>query len=198
MPEIQFWYSIGSTYTYLSVMRLAEIAAREGVNFVWRPFSVRAIMREMDNLPIKQPLKIDYMWRDLARRAQRHGLPAKLPAPYPLENFDLANQIAVLGAQEGWCAAYTKATYACWFHDGNPAGTEANLKASLNEIGEDFERVLADAQSQSVLDAFARATDEARELRIFGAPTFLVEGEMFWGDDRLEDAVEWALAVEAV
>jgi hypothetical protein len=96
---IDFWFSVGSTYTYLAVMRLPEVEKATGVRFRWRPFSVRAIMREMNNVPFAtKPIKMAYMWRDIERRAAAYGLPVRLPAPYPLQEFDLANRVAVLGA----------------------------------------------------------------------------------------------------
>jgi len=99
MKEIEFWFSIGSTYTYLSVSRLKEVERKFEVSFSWQPFSVRKIMREMDNVPFPptKQAKVDYMWRDIQRRARGYGFEARVPAPYPLKEFDLANRIAVLG-----------------------------------------------------------------------------------------------------
>ena len=188
---IDFWFSVGSMYTYLSVMRLPELAARSGITFRWRPFSVRAIMIEMDNLPRSKPLKLAYMWRDLERRAVTHGIPYRAHPPYPLKNFDLANRIAVLGTQEGWCADYVCAAYRHWFQEHDEAGSESNNAASLREAGQDPRRVLDLAQNESTGRLYEAATDEARTLGIFGAPTFVVGRELFWGDDRLEDAVAW-------
>jgi 2-hydroxychromene-2-carboxylate isomerase len=189
---IEFWFSIGSTYSYLSVMRLAEVEAQTGVRFVWRPFSVRTIMREMDNIPFAtKPVKAAYMWRDIERRATARGLKPRLPAPYPLKAFDLANRVAVLAAAEGWCPAYVRATYRRWFEDGEEAGAEPNLSASIAEAGQDSARVLPLADSEATQRRYEEATDEARSRGIFGAPSFTVGTELFWGDDRLEDAVEW-------
>lgn len=98
---IQFWFSIGSTYTYLTVLRLHEVEARSGLHFDWRPFSVRAIMREQNNVPFAtKPVKAGYMWRDIERRADLFCLPAKVPAPYPLKGFDLANRVAIVGKRD--------------------------------------------------------------------------------------------------
>src|SRR6478735_7298345 len=94
---IDFWFFIGSLYTYLAVMRLPELAAKNGVALRWRPFSVRTIMIEMDNRPLSKPLKLAYMWRDLERRAQTHGLPYRARPPYPLQKFEIANRIAMVG-----------------------------------------------------------------------------------------------------
>jgi 2-hydroxychromene-2-carboxylate isomerase len=190
-PPIDFWFSIGSLYTYLSVMRLDRVEDVSDVRFRWRPFSVREIMIEMDNRPLSKPLKLAYMWRDLERRA--HGLLCDFPArpPYPLKNFDLANRIAVVGAAEGWCADYARATYGRWFGEGEEAGSEPNVSESLREVGQDPARVLALANSDETGRSYAKATAEAKRLGIFGAPTFVTRGEIFWGDDRLEDAIRW-------
>jgi 2-hydroxychromene-2-carboxylate isomerase len=189
---IDFWFSIGSTYTYLSVMRLAEVEQTSGVAFRWQPFSVRQIMIEMDNIPFRtKPVKAAYMWRDIERRAEMHGLPARVPAPYPLAQWDVANRVAVLGAAEGWVADYARATYRRWFQDGLEPGSEPNLSDSLDEIGQDPSRVTALAATPEVAAAYEAATDRARKLGIFGSPTFVVDRELFWGDDRLDDATAW-------
>lgn len=189
---IQFWFSIGSTYTYLTVARLPQVEARAGASFEWRPFSVRAIMIEQNNIPFAtKPVKAAYMWRDIERRADLYGVPVKVPAPYPLKEFDLANRVAVVGAREGWCAQYVRAAYRRWFVDGLEAGSEPNLSQSIAEAGQDPARVVAEAESAAAEAAYLAATDEARKLGIFGAPTFVSHGEVFWGDDRLDDAIAW-------
>ena len=194
MKEIQFWFSIGSTDTYLSVTRISAVAKETGASFSWQPFSVRKIMREMDNVPFppSKKVKVDYMWRDIERRAQDYGFSAQVPAPYPLAEFDLANRVAVLAMQEGWCEDYVQATYRRWFLDGEEAGGEPNLAETLSEIGQDRARVLDLANSPDLEAAYLEQTARAQELRIFGSPSFIVDGELFWGDDRLEDAIRWA------
>jgi 2-hydroxychromene-2-carboxylate isomerase len=194
MKEIEFWFSIGSTYTYLSVTRIAEVARETGATFFWQPFSVRRIMREMDNVPFppSKQVKVDYMWRDIERRAQDYGFTAKVPAPYPLGEFDLANCVAVLAMQEGWCEDYVRATYRRWFVDGQEAGSEPNLSQTLEEIGQNVARVLERAGDLDIEAAYVEQTDRAQRAGIFGSPSYIVDGEVFWGDDRLEDAVAWA------
>lgn len=193
MPDsIDFWFSTGSTYTYLTVSRLEKVAAATGVRFNWRPFSVRAIMREQNNTPFAtKPVKMGYMWRDIERRAGMYGLEAKVPAPYPLKEFDLANRLALLGLEEGWGKPYIVASYRRWFVDGQEPAMEPNLSASLGEVGQDPARVVPLAQSERIGQIYTAATDEARRLGLFGSPTFAVGGELFWGDDRLDDALAW-------
>lgn len=195
MPQsdlIDFWFSIGSMYTFLTVMRIDRVEDMTDVRFVYRPFSVRAIMIEMDNRPAAKPKKLEYMWRDLHRRAEMYGFAFTGEAPYPLKHFDLANRVAIVGAQEGWCADYVRATYRRWFVEHQECGSEPNLSDSLREIGEEPARVIARAGTEDVARAYAAATSEARTIGIFGAPSFVARGEVFWGDDRLEDAVTWA------
>ena len=193
MKPLEFWYSVGSTYSYLTVMRIQSLARSAGVPLEWRPFSVREIMIEMDNVPFaKKPVKAAYMWRDIERRAADHGMPVAVPAPYPLPDFDRANRIAILARQEGWCADYTLESYKQWFQQGIPAGSDACLQIVLPILGQDVDRVLEAEATDNIGKAYSVATQEARELGIFGAPSFVTQdGELFWGDDRLEDALSW-------
>ncbi len=190
---IDFWVSIGSTYSALSVLRADQVAEAHGVAFNWRPFSVRQIMIEQNNIPFRdKPVKAAYMWRDIARRAPMYGLTFRLPAPYPLPGLDFANRVAVVGAREGWGAAYTRATYRRWFCNGEPAGEEPNISASIREAGEDPARVRVLADTPEIEAAYRAATEEAKSAGVFGSPTFIVNQEVFWGDDRMGDAITWA------
>jgi len=193
MAKIDFWFSIGSTYSYLTVMRLATVERTSGIDFNWRPFNVRHIMVEQNNIPFKdKPVKTAYMWRDIERRAEGYGLSPMIPAPYPLPGLVLANLVATVGVEEGWLEEYVRATYRRWFEKGEPAGEEPNISGSLEEIGCDPGKVLALAQSERIANALAAETNAAMALGVFGSPTFVVDGEVFWGDDRLYDAVSWA------
>tara|TARA_B100000029_G_scaffold199138_1_gene197487 strand:- start:5 stop:601 length:597 start_codon:yes stop_codon:yes gene_type:complete len=194
LKEIDFWFSIGSTYTYLSVTRLTEVSQKTGASFSWKPFSVRKIMREMDNIPFppNKQTKVEYMWRDIERRARGYGFVANVPAPYPLQEFDLANRVAVLAMQEGWCEDYVRETYRLWFIDGHEAGSDVNLTQTLSEVGQDKLRVLELADSSDLEAVYLNQTESAKQAGIFGSPSFIVDGELFWGDDRLEDAINWA------
>ncbi len=194
MKPIDFWFTVGSTYAYLSVMRLESVSRETGISFNYRPFSVLDIMLEMDNIPfLTKPVKERNMWRDIERRALKYGLPANVPVPYPPERheYDLANWVAVVGQEEGWCGDYLRATYPRLWRDGQQFGADPNLSDGLQEIGQDPARVVDRARSADTARKFDAATDEARGLGIFGAPTFVVDGELFWGDDRLEDAISW-------
>ena len=196
MKKIDFWYSIGSTYTYLSTQRLSEIERQNNVIFEWCPFSVRSRMIEMENVPFmaeKKRDKIEYMWRDVQRRANFYGFDAKVPAPYPLKEFDLANKVAILGKDQGWIKEYTVLTYKKWFLEHLEPGSEPNLSSTLSEIGLDAENIIKLAQTDEIEQKYLKNTEMAKNKGIFGSPTFIVENEVFWGDDRCEDAIKWLL-----
>jgi 2-hydroxychromene-2-carboxylate isomerase len=114
-----------------------------------------------------------------------------LPAPYPIANSERANLVAIVGMREGWGAEYVRAAYRHWFQSGLENGSEANIAASLHEVGQEPGRVLKLAESDDTKTALIAETNAARELGIFGSPTFVVERELFWGDDRLQDALDW-------
>tara|TARA_B100000886_G_scaffold261956_1_gene186678 strand:+ start:130 stop:729 length:600 start_codon:yes stop_codon:yes gene_type:complete len=194
MKEINFWFSIGSTYTYLSVNRISEVAKRENLSINWRPFSVRKIMMDMDNIPFTPPskkVKSDYMWRDIERRAKFYGFDAKVPAPYPLSQFDLANQIAILGMLEGWGVDYVYKTYQRWFQQGKEPATEPNLTEIFEELDLDHDETIKKANEDKIKDQYLQNTETAYKNGVFGSPSFIYEGEVFWGDDRLEDCIKW-------
>ena len=194
MNEVNFWFSIGSTYTYLAVNRLQELAIKENIKFNWHPFSVRKIMMDMDNIPFTPPskkIKSDYMWRDIERRAKFYGFEAKVPAPYPLKEFDLANQIAVLGMNEGWGVDYVVKTYQRWFQQGKEPATEPNLTEILQELNLDHQEIIQKANDNKIKDQYLKNTESAYEKGVFGSPSFIFEDEVFWGDDRLEDCIKW-------
>ena len=118
---VDFWFTVGSTYKYLTVSRLLKWKQdiRHGAP------STRRDHAGNEQLPFAtKPIKLAYMWRDVERRASKYGLPIKVPAPYPLKNFDLAHRVAILGELEGWCPAYVRASYRRWFVEGNEAGAE--------------------------------------------------------------------------
>ena len=187
---IDFWFSVGSTYTYLSMMRAPALAATHGVRFNLRPFLLAQIFNDLGVWPFADGSpKTRYMWRDIERRAAVYGLSPRLPAPYPLKNAGLANTIAHLGAREGWAETFVMASYRRWMEQGQPTGDEPNLSASLRDAGQDPEAIVTHANAPETAERMQAETDEARRLGLFGSPSFVVAGEIFWGDDRLEDAI---------
>ena len=195
MKIIDFWFSIGSTYTYLTVNRLNEVSKKEDIKFNWKPFSVRKIMMDMDNIPFTPPskkIKSDYMWRDIERRAILYGFEAKVPAPYPLTQFDLANQLATLGMNDGWGINFVIKTYQRWFQNREEPATEPYLSKILNELNLEVNTTIEKAKSSNIENQYFENTNKAFQLGVFGSPTFIYKKEVFWGDDRLEDCIKWS------
>ena len=190
---IDFYFSIGSTYTYLTVTRIPDVEKYHQVNFNWKPFSVRVIMKEMNNIPFpKDKLnKVNYMWRDIERRAEGYGFFAKTPVPYPLSEFDLANQIAILGLNKSWGVDYVKLTYKKWFQEGKEPAIEPSISEVCKELKINKDEIISEAKTKLIEDKYLANTNSARENKIFGSPSFVVKNEIFWGDDRMEDAIKF-------
>ena len=193
MKNIDFYFSIGSTYTYLSVTRILDVEKKNQVKFNWKPFSVRMIMKEMNNIPFPKDKinKVNYMWRDIERRAERYEFFAKTPVPYPLSEFDLANQIAILGLKMGWGVDYVRLTYKKWFQEGKEPAVEPSISEVCKELGLNKDEMIIESKTKEIKDEYFSNTDAARENKIFGSPSFMVDNELFWGDDRMEDAIKW-------
>lgn len=191
--SIDLYFSCGSTYTYLTVMRLRQAEAEHGVHFQLHPFYLGILFQEMNRRPfLEEPQKTAYMWRDIARRAAWRGLTPTLPAPYPAVKAVQGNQIAWLALREPWGRDYLEASYRAWFERGRLPGEPDNIAESFAAVGQNPDTVLTGAALKTAHEAVVQQTDAARKLGIFGSPTFVVGQELFWGDDRLEDAVRWA------
>jgi len=189
--HIDFWFTMGSTYSYLSVMRLAEVEKSTGIHFRWRPFHLLVILQEMKHVPFAdKPSKSAYMWRDIERRAAMYGIPFR-HAPYPAKQSIEANLVASVGMREGWGVDFVRAAYRRWFQLGQETGGEPNLSESLRDVGLEPQPILELAHTTEATTALMAETSTAKQLGIFGSPTFVVDHELFWGDDRLEDAISW-------
>ena len=150
-------------------------------------------MKEMNNIPFpKEKMnKVNYMWRDIERRAEGYGFFAKTPVPYPLSEFDLANQIAIFGLEKDWGIDYVRLTYKKWFQEGKEPAIEPSISEVCNELKLNKDQIISDALNKEMQDKYEANTNSARENKIFGSPSFIVKNEVFWGDDRMEDAIKW-------
>jgi 2-hydroxychromene-2-carboxylate isomerase len=195
MPKLDFWFDYASTYSYLSAMRIEELARAAHVDVVWRPFLLGPIFNAQgwETSPFKiYPAKGRYMVRDMERTATERGLPLKMPAVFPANSL-LAARLALVGEVEGWIAPYTRAVFDAGFGRGEDIGARETLAAVLASVGIDPAPALEAAASDAIKAKLRAQTEAAQALGIFGAPTFVTEdGELFWGDDRLEQAIAWA------
>jgi 2-hydroxychromene-2-carboxylate isomerase len=189
---VDFFFFFGSAYAYLSVMRIEKLAVEAGVKVNWRPFSVRTLMSEQGNNLRNLSAKVAYMWRDVERRAAVDGVAFTRAPPWPTDMDQLANRVGIVAMLEGWCPAYTKESFRSWYLDGRQLGDPDDLARILTSVGHDPVRVLEAAQGDEVRRRYEMETDTARRAGAFGSPSFVVDGELFWGDDRLEEALAWA------
>lgn len=193
-PRIEFWYDFASTYSYLSVMRITALAQVHDIRIEWRPFLLGAIFARQgwSTSPFNlYPAKGRNMMRDLERLAQERGLGFRMPDPFP-QNSLLAARVGTVGVEEGWIADFTRGVFQAEFATGAQISDPQVLAGVLEDIHLDAKRILAAAQSSETKDALRRRTDEAIAKDIYGAPSFVVGQELFWGDDRLEQALRWA------
>lgn len=191
MAQMDFFYFFGSCYAYLSVMRIDKLAAEAGVEVRWRPFSVRNLMTEKGYSLRTQPTKMTYIFRDVERRARLHGIPFEKPPIWPTDPDQLANRVAIVAFSQGWGREYTLTSFEKWF-EGQALGAGESLRAIIRVHGRDPDEIISLANSSETRTQYDQETDAARQLGIFGSPTFAVGNEIFWGDDRLEEALAWA------
>lgn len=193
-PTIECWFEFGSNYSYLSLMRIEALAQDAGVALRYQPFLLGPVFRELgwQSSPFaEQKEKGEYVWRDMARRAAKYGIPFRRPSTFPRRAL-LPMRVALVGADQAWMGEYCRRIMLQnWAHDREIDDAAVVLEA-LRELVDDPHAVLAAAETQEVKEALRAQTAKARALGIFGAPTFIVDGEMFWGDDRLEDALDYA------
>lgn len=193
-PAVEFWFEFASTYSYLSVMRIERAAEAAGVDIEWKPFLLGPVFLALgwNDSPFNiYPPKGRYMWRDLERLAEKEGLPFRRPSRFP-RNGLLAARVALVGVEEGWVAAFARAVMTANFAEDREIGEEAVIVEILGTLGLPGAEVITRAQADANKLALRCQTERAAELGLFGAPSFRVGEELFWGNDRLEDALAWA------
>ncbi|MFM0525338.1 2-hydroxychromene-2-carboxylate isomerase [Paraburkholderia strydomiana] len=191
--RIEFWFDFGSNYTYLSVMRIEAEAAARGVSVDWRPFLLGPIFRALgfDNSPfVLQKEKGAYVWKDMERQCRKYGIALTRPSVFPRAAL-LALRVALLGAEREWIAAYCREIMQQNFVHDRDIGSIEVVSEALAKLGLPAQQIVAEAQSDANKLRLREQTEAAASKGIFGAPTFFVGDEMFWGNDRLEDALDF-------
>ena len=193
-PDIEFWFEFASNYSYLSLMRIEQEARRRGVVIVWRPFLLGPIFKALgfDGSPfVLQKEKGAYVWRDMERRCRKYGLQWTRPSRFPRGGLT-APRVALVGESEPWLGAFCRKVMELNFVHDQEIESPARLAGLLGELGLPAAAILDAAASEPIKTRLRERTQEARDRGVFGAPTFFVRGEMFWGDDRLDDALAFA------
>jgi 2-hydroxychromene-2-carboxylate isomerase len=190
-PEIEFWFEFGSNYSYLSVMRIEDEARQRGVRIAWKPFLLGPIFRALgfENSPfVLQKEKGAYVWEDMARQCRKYGLRWTQPSTFPRLGV-LPLRVALLGAERPWIGAFCRQVMELnWALDQDINQPEP-LARILVALGLPAAAILDQAQAEPTKTLLREQTEQARVRGIFGAPIFFVGTEMFWGNDRLDDAL---------
>jgi 2-hydroxychromene-2-carboxylate isomerase len=191
-PRLTFWYEFASTYSYLTAMRIEAAADAAGVTVDWQPFLLGPIFKSQgwSTSPFNiYPAKGRYMVRDVSRIAASRGLKFQLPEPFPANSLKAA-RLALVGIEDGWVARFSRAVFEAEFAHGLDISSEGVLAELLAKLGLDTAQLFARSNEVETKERLRAVTAEAEDLGIFGAPTFVVpDGELFWGDDRLEAAL---------
>ena len=191
MPALDFFYEFASTYSYIAAMRIAPLAKTAGLTVRWRPFLLGPIFKAQgwDTSPFNlYPAKGRYMVRDCERQCADLRLTFRLPEPFP-QNSLLAARVALVGLEEGWGEDFSRAVYAAQFAQGRNIGDAAVIGGIVADLGWDAAAALARAGADDIKARLRATTEEAQRLGIFGAPSFVAAGELYWGNDRLEQAL---------
>lgn len=194
-PKLDFWYDFASTYSYLAAMRIGPLCEAAGVEVRWRPFLLGPIFAAQGwtSSPFNlYPAKGKNMWRDMERQCAKLGLPLRRPAPFP-QNSLAAARVATAGRDSGWIADFSRALFSLAFGEGKNIADEAVLTAAARAADVDPNAALVGARSEEVKGRLRAETELAKSIGIYGAPSFVTsDGELFWGNDRLEHAIAWA------
>ena len=194
--QISFWFEFASTYSYPAAMRIEALAAQRGVKVAWRAFLLGPIFRDQgwNDSPFNiYPAKGRYMWRDLDRICTAHGIPMRRPSQFP-RNGLLAARVACWFADAPWLPDFVRAVYRANFAEDRDISSPEVVARCLSVVGGDPAALIAEAQSAAAKERLRASTEEAIALGIFGAPSLTVGSELFWGHDRIEDALRWAVA----
>ncbi|HEV2547524.1 MAG TPA: 2-hydroxychromene-2-carboxylate isomerase [Stellaceae bacterium] len=192
--RLVFWYEFASTYSYPAAMRIERLATAAGVAVEWRPFLLGPIFQQQgwrDSPFNLYPAKGRYMWRDLERLCAVEHLPLRRPSVFP-RNGLLAARVASIARDEGWCEDFSRAVYHANFAEDREIADAAVIGDIIRSLDRDSAPVLERAGSAANKDRLRVQTDDAMARGIFGAPSFTIGDELFWGNDRLEQAIAWA------
>lgn len=197
--HIDFWFDFASTYSYLSALRIEPLAADKRIKVNWRPFLLGPVFTAMgwNDSPFNiYPSKGRYMWRDMERLCTLYGFPLRRPSKFPRNGLRPA-RIICAHRNAPWVPDFVRAVFTAGFAADQDIGEREVVAGLLRGLGLDAEALIAAGESPGGKDLLRRQTEEAFNLDIFGAPTFMVGGEMFWGNDRLEQALVWAEGMSA-
>lgn len=193
-PSLEFWFDFGSNYSYLAMMRIADLAESQGVRVELKPFLLGPIFKSLgwETSPfVLQKQKGEYTWRDMERQCAKYGVHWKRPTVFPRRAL-LPLRVAILGTGQSWQLEFCQRVMRLNFVEDRDIDNPISVAEILDSSGLPSADIIARANSEENKNILRRQSDEAAQRGVFGAPTFFVGGEMFWGNDRLDDALALA------
>lgn len=192
---IEFYFDFSSPYGYFAATRIEALAAEIGRMVDWRPYLLGIVFKTTGQSPLLgQPLRGDYHRRDMARSARRLGLAFSIPPFFPVSGLAAGRAFYWLRARQPEAASrLVLALFAALFAEGRNIDTPAIVAEIAAPIfARPVAEILAGMESPEARGALRQATEGAIAKGVFGSPYFIVDGEPFWGHDRLEQMRDWA------
>ena len=191
---LEFWFEFASTYSYIAASRIESMCAAAGVPLRWKPFLLGplfALQGWNDSHFNLNPRRGTYMWRDMERLTAKLGLPWKRPTVFPRPTT-LPSRVACHVADEPWAGDFIRSVFTANFGEDFDINAPEVLREILTRLDQPADAVLAAAQMPERRGLLRANTEAAAAAGLFGAPNCLVNGELFWGEEALEDAIAWA------
>lgn len=190
---IEFFFDIGSTYSYLAASQIEGLEARTGRKVIWRPFLLGGVFKATGNSPpVSVAARAGWLLKDAHRWADEYGLPMKLPSRFPVLTLSTERALVAceLSAPEK-LTDFAMALFRAYWEDDKDPTDATEIAACAKAAGLDGAAILHAMGTPEVKDRLKKSTEEAVERGAFGAPTFFVDGEMFFGNDRLTQMERW-------
>jgi 2-hydroxychromene-2-carboxylate isomerase len=185
MSSIDFYFDVGSPYSYLAATQIDAVARKHGNDVSWRPFLLGAVFKATGNeMPARVPAKAKWMLADLGQWAELYNVPFQFPASFP-PNTVRAMRACCVAETKGKARAFAMPLFSGYWTRGVDPSSDEGLGLAATAAGLDPAEVLAAVETQPVKDALRANTDRAIAAGAFGAPAMVFEGKLLWGNDRL-------------
>jgi 2-hydroxychromene-2-carboxylate isomerase len=193
MQPIDFYFDFSSPYGYFAAANINGIAARHGRAVTWRPILLGAVFKVTGQQPLPTiPLKGTYAKRDLERSARLLGLPFKLPTPFPISSTAPSRAFYwVTDTDPELASKLASALYSAYFGDGRDISTPEVTVEVAGKVGIDRAELSQALNDSAVKDRLRREVEAAIGRGVFGSPYIVIDGEPFWGADRLDQVEKW-------
>ncbi len=185
---IDFYFDFSSSYSYVALPRLARLADDHSCQVDWKPIALGVIFKAMNHAPpAADSTKGRYVWRDVERSAALAGLSFKWPQPFPFNSMTAARVFWYIAEGDMDRAIdWARAVFHASFGEGRDCSDPDVLTGVATDLGLDGQELLEATRNDAVKEKLKHVTGEAMKRGVFGAPTFFVGDEMFWGSDRIE------------